>query len=79
MLNSRLIGDAHFNEPFTIGQLDPDKGYIHIFDDTTLTILLETLEPAGLASIKKERPDGSLLCRHFALRFKMVTSEFGEI
>ncbi len=44
MLNSRLIGDAHFNEPFTIGQLDPDKGYIHIFDDTTLTILLETLD-----------------------------------
>jgi hypothetical protein len=44
MLNSRLIGSAHLNEPLTIGQLDPKKGYIHILDDTTLTILLETLD-----------------------------------
>jgi len=44
MLNSRLIGDAHLYEPLTIGQLNPEKGYVHIFDDTTLTILLETLD-----------------------------------
>ncbi len=44
MLYNRLIGDAHLNESFTIGQLDPDKGYVHVFDDTTLTILLETLD-----------------------------------
>jgi len=44
MLNSRLIGDAHLNEALTIGQLKPDQGYIHVFDDTTMTILLETLD-----------------------------------
>lgn len=44
MLDNRLIGDAHLNEPFTIGQVDPTKGYIHILDDTTLSILLETLD-----------------------------------
>jgi hypothetical protein len=30
--------------PFTIGQIDPAKGYVHILDDTTLAILLLTLD-----------------------------------
>lgn len=50
MINSSLHSDAHFNEnlenfrPFTIGNVTPDKGYIHVLDDTTLGIILETLD-----------------------------------
>ncbi len=44
MLHNRLIGDAHLYEPCIIGQLNPEKGYVHVFDDTTLRILLETLD-----------------------------------
>lgn len=44
MLDSRLVGDAHLNRPFTIGQVDPDKGYVHVFDDTTLNIVMGTLD-----------------------------------
>lgn len=44
MLDSRQTGDAHFREPFRIGQIDPSRGYVHVFDDTTLAILLETLD-----------------------------------
>lgn len=31
-------------EPFVIGQLDLSKGFVHIFDDTTLSIVLKTLD-----------------------------------
>jgi hypothetical protein len=45
MLDSSLIGgDAHRDMPFTIGQINPDKGYIHVFDDTTLDIVMSTLD-----------------------------------
>lgn len=32
------------DQPFMIGQVDPAKGFVHIFDDTTLDIVLETLD-----------------------------------
>lgn len=41
MINTNVIGDA---EPFTIGKIDPSKGFTHVFDDTTLNILLNTLD-----------------------------------
>jgi hypothetical protein len=50
MIDSSLQGEEHYNEnlvnfrPFTIGNVTPDKGYIHVFDDTTLSIILETLD-----------------------------------
>ncbi|MGA7927898.1 MAG: hypothetical protein WCA20_18160, partial [Candidatus Sulfotelmatobacter sp.] len=44
MLDSSLVGDAHQNAPFTIGQIDPARGYVHVFDDTTLDILMSTLD-----------------------------------
>lgn len=50
MINSRLIGSHHLSrvedggQPFTIGQLDTQKGYVHIFDDTTLDIVLNTVD-----------------------------------
>ena len=30
--------------PFTIGQIDPAKGYVHVFDDTALDIVMSTLD-----------------------------------
>lgn len=44
MMDSSLIGDAHLNRPFTIGQIDPRRGYVHVFDDTTLEIVMNTLD-----------------------------------
>lgn len=50
MLFPYIIGDMHIatNEhqciPFAIGQISPDKGYIHVFDDTSLEIVLKTLD-----------------------------------
>lgn len=46
MMISDLIGPQHTAKVndggrlFTIGQIDPAKGYIHVFDDTTLDIIL---------------------------------------
>jgi len=45
MINSALVGDAHFGFlPFTIGILDPNQGYVHVFDDTALNIVMSTLD-----------------------------------
>jgi hypothetical protein len=44
MLDSSLVGDLHQNAPFTAGQIDPAKGYVHVFDDTTLNIVMSTLD-----------------------------------
>ncbi|MBZ0280740.1 MAG: SEC-C domain-containing protein [Anaerolineae bacterium] len=50
MLNTSLIGDDHFKPfkdggmPFAVGLIEVDKGYVHVLDDTTLDILLQTLD-----------------------------------
>ena len=50
MIDSSLHGEAHSNEnlanfrPFTIGNITPDNGYVHVLDDTTLDIILEMLD-----------------------------------
>jgi hypothetical protein len=44
MIANDVVGDAHFDMPFMIGQVDPNKGYVHIFDDTTLEIVMRTLD-----------------------------------
>ncbi len=31
-------------QPFMVGQVDPDRGFVHVFDDTTLGIILGTLD-----------------------------------
>ena len=41
MIDTRVKGDSF---PFTIGQIEENKGFIHIFDDTTLDITLITLD-----------------------------------
>ena len=44
MLASDVIRDAHSNMPFVVGQVDPAKGYVHVFDDTALEIVMRTLD-----------------------------------
>jgi hypothetical protein len=44
MLNNRVVGDAHLVRPFTIGQIDVARGFVHIFDDTSIDILMKTLD-----------------------------------
>jgi len=44
MIQPDIVGDAHLASPFRIGQLDPARGYVHIFDDVTLNIILRELD-----------------------------------
>jgi hypothetical protein len=44
VLDSSLVGDSHQYVPFTVGQIGPAKGYVHVFDDTTLDIVMSTLD-----------------------------------
>ena len=50
VVRSDLVGHAHFNAPagpfgiFRIGQVDPYKGFVHVFDDANLDILLSELD-----------------------------------
>ncbi len=46
MMDSTLIGtsDTNRTKPFTIGQVDPSKGFVHVFDDTTLKIVMGKLD-----------------------------------
>ena len=50
MIHSDLIGSVHCTprseggKPFAVGQVDPVKGFLHILDDTTLEIVLTTLD-----------------------------------
>ena len=50
MIAPSITGTAHYEanpegiRPFTVGQLDPNKGYVHVLDDTSLDIVLSTLD-----------------------------------
>jgi len=45
MLDNSVIGEVHLSHmPFTIGRIDINKGYVHVFDDTTLNIVMSTLD-----------------------------------
>jgi hypothetical protein len=50
MIFPDIIGDMHIGcskhecLPFAIGQIDPSKGYVHVFDDTTLNIVMSTVD-----------------------------------
>src|SRR5205823_13112073 len=46
MMDSTLIGapENGRTRPFTIGQVDLAKGFVHVFDDTTLGIVMGTLD-----------------------------------
>jgi len=50
MIVPEIVGAGHFakfkdgGKPFAIGQVDPDRGYVHVLDDTSLDVLLKTLD-----------------------------------
>jgi hypothetical protein len=47
MIAPRVVGSMHTQngcQPFTIGQINPKKGYVHVFDDTTLDVVMQTLD-----------------------------------
>jgi hypothetical protein len=66
MLDTALEGEAHLRRPFTIGQINSAKGYVHVFDDTTLNIVMRTLDTITdfTSYIKKKE--------QFLLRYKCV-------
>jgi len=39
-----LVGVGSHRLPFTIGQLDPGRGFVHVLDDASLEVLLGTLD-----------------------------------
>jgi hypothetical protein len=48
MLDSSLIGvESHLRKPFTIGFVDEGRSYVHVFDDTSLDVVLRTLDTAS--------------------------------
>jgi hypothetical protein len=40
----QIIGNAHHSTPFTIGKIDDKKGYVHVFDDNSLEVVMKTLD-----------------------------------
>lgn len=44
MLKNYIVGIDNHKDPFTIGELDPKKTFIHVFDDVTLDIIMKTLD-----------------------------------
>lgn len=45
MLLSELIGEQHNDSPFMIGWVaDQSQGYVHVFDDTALDVVMKTLD-----------------------------------
>ncbi len=49
MILPSIVGSAHTDptqggRPFAVGQLDLSKGYVHVFDDTSLEVVMSTLD-----------------------------------
>lgn len=50
MIAPSVVGSMHYDQtkdqikPFTIGQVDPSKGFVHVFDDTSLDIIMNALD-----------------------------------
>lgn len=50
MISPHIVGDMHINTqdhrciPFAIGQINTQKGYVHVFDDTSLEVVMKTLD-----------------------------------
>jgi hypothetical protein len=46
-LNSAIEGDGHFQTPFAIGLPEPDKHFVHVFDEVSIELLLGELDTAA--------------------------------
>ena len=47
VLCPEIVGDQHFGsdcQPFYVGEVNPDKGFVHVFDDVTLDVILGELD-----------------------------------
>jgi hypothetical protein len=50
MLDNRVHGPAHYDtqrftpKPFTLGLVDPNKAYVHVFDDASLAAVMHLLD-----------------------------------
>lgn len=50
MITPHRIGKMHYDPlvsdlmPFAVGDLDPTKGFVHVFDDTSLEVVMRTLD-----------------------------------
>ena len=45
MLDSRLVGEEqHLQRPFVIGRIEEKRGYVHVFDDTSLDVVMGYLD-----------------------------------
>jgi hypothetical protein len=44
MLDNSLEADQHLATPFTIGKITPERGFVHVLDDTTLNVIMHQLD-----------------------------------
>lgn len=44
VVTNRIAGEDLLKQPFTAGELDPGKTFVHIFDDRSFPIVLESLD-----------------------------------
>ncbi len=75
MIDNTIFGDAHLDErcePFVIGQIEPNKGYVHVFDDVTLDVILGMLDTVSDFVRYLEKKE------HFLLNSKMSIYVAGE-
>src|SRR5882762_6602371 len=40
MIKSDLVGDAHLQEPFSIGRVDARQPFVHVFDELSLQLVM---------------------------------------
>jgi hypothetical protein len=46
MLVPPIIGEEHLEQPFLIGQINPAKGFVHVFDELSLDVVMNELDTA---------------------------------
>ncbi len=39
-----IFGEQHYKHPFTVGNIDPSKGFVHVFDERTLDLIFQELD-----------------------------------
>jgi hypothetical protein len=44
VLELSVKGAAHYAKPYTVGDLDPTRTFVHVFDDVALPLILSTLD-----------------------------------
>jgi hypothetical protein len=81
MIIPSVIGDMHIlpredgGKPFTVGQIDPAKGFVHVFDDTTLGVVISTLDTiSDFIGYLEKKERLILVASSLQLRAKMIYS-----